>query len=155
MTEIEQAAAECRKAFEGIPIGTVAWHVHHNMLCEPLTEPAENRIAYILANKPKREQVIRLRLMRPVQSEAAAAARKIYDEAAAAGRKIYDQAVAAARKTYDQAVAPAWKTYTKAVAPAWKTYAKAAAAAHAAECPDCPWNGETIFPPLWLKLNVR
>ena len=28
------------------------WHVHHDQLGEPLTEPIETRIAYVLSTKP-------------------------------------------------------------------------------------------------------
>ena len=135
MNDIEQAAADCLKAFKGVKVGAMAWHVTHNRLCEPLTKPARNRIAYILTEKPKEERALRLRLMRPVRADAVAAAWKVYYEAVAAARKVYDEAVAPARKVYDEAVAAARKVRDEAEV-----------AAHAAECPNCPWNGTTIFP---------
>jgi len=45
------------------------WHVHHNKLWEPLTEPIRNRINYIKNNKPKEEIELRLRLLKPVLGE--------------------------------------------------------------------------------------
>jgi len=45
------------------------WHVHHNKLWEPLTEPIRNRINHIKNNKPKEEIELRLRLLKPVLGE--------------------------------------------------------------------------------------
>ena len=42
------------------------WHVHHEVLCEALTEPIQNRISYIRSTKPKGEVETRLRCMTPV-----------------------------------------------------------------------------------------
>ena len=44
-----------------------AWHIHHQILLEPLLEPIESRIAYIKANKPANEVPTRLKLLRPVK----------------------------------------------------------------------------------------
>lgn len=44
----------------------LAWHVHHEKLWEVLTEPIENRIAYIKSDKPNSEQATRLRLLKPI-----------------------------------------------------------------------------------------
>ena len=82
MTEIEQAAADCRAAFEGIEVGALALHCHHQTPCEVLTEPPENRIAYILADKPKGEQVTRLRAFRPA-SPRIVDANRVWDAARA------------------------------------------------------------------------
>ena len=69
--ELETALALCREAWTAHPEATHAWCCHHEGLYEKLTEPAENRIAYILNNKAAREQVCRLNNFRPVtwQSE--------------------------------------------------------------------------------------
>ena len=63
---IADEAAACRKAFSRIKIGAWVVHCHHEQLFEKLTEPAENRIAYILSSKPEHEQALRLRLFRPI-----------------------------------------------------------------------------------------
>lgn len=39
------------------------WHIHHEVLLEPLTEPLKNRIDYIKENKPEEEQVLRLKII--------------------------------------------------------------------------------------------
>ena len=64
---IEEEAAECRKAFEGVEVGAPVWCCHHERLSEVLDEPAENRITYILTSKDRSEQAIRLREFRPVK----------------------------------------------------------------------------------------
>ena len=80
------------------------WHIHHGTLFEPLTEPIENRIAYIKENKPQQEVATRLRLLHKVKdTRALRHAMAVNDHAAI--EKL-----------------------------------------HKKECPDCPWNGKTIFP---------
>ncbi len=142
------------------------WHIHHEVLCEPLTEPLQNRLDYIATEKPEGERETRLRLIAPVTHPLPAnfvKAWAAYDKARAAydkARAAYDKAWAAydkARAVYDKAWAAydkAWAAYDKARA----AYDKARAAAqpalealHAIDCPaavagTCPWNGETIFP---------
>lgn len=45
------------------------WHIHHDVLVEPLTEPIKNRIEFIKENKPKDEVELRLKLMKPVKGK--------------------------------------------------------------------------------------
>lgn len=56
----ETATDEQRK------VGAWWWCVHHDVHCEPLTEPVETRVAYIRKNKPPEEVEIRLSELRPV-----------------------------------------------------------------------------------------
>ena len=71
---IEQEAADCRAANADAKIGDPLLHIHHGSeAVGRLTEPVENRIAYILKHKPKEEQALRLRLMRRVTEAQAAA----------------------------------------------------------------------------------
>ena len=67
---IEEEAEDCRKAFEGVEIGSLVLHCHHEVLSERLSESAGNRIAYILDHKPRNERALRLRLFRPVSQDA-------------------------------------------------------------------------------------
>ena len=66
---IEEELAACRKAFQEAPEAKYAWCCHHSILLEPLTEPCENRIQYILENKEKAEQAVRFRNFRPLRIE--------------------------------------------------------------------------------------
>jgi hypothetical protein len=159
MRTIEQAEKDCRAAWAAQPEATQGWCIHHGEEREPLSEPIANRIAYILSDKPKSEQVTRLDNMRPMSAasaaivatawkaytEAKAPAWKAYDEAKAPAWKAYDEAKATAWKAYDEAKAPAWKAYDEAKAPAWKAYTEAKATAHRADVPTHTWNGESIF----------
>jgi len=93
------------------------WHIHHKRLMEAATEPIANRIAYIRENKPASEVPTRLRLLRAVTDQERAA--------------TYNAAIASAGAAYDAAIASAEDDL---------------AALHLEECPDCPWDGTTIFP---------
>ena len=132
---IDAEAEACHTAWEGVPVGSYGWHIHHEQLVEQTTEPIEHRIRFIIDNKPQHEVALRLRLMRPVKDAAAiASARKAYDAATASARKA-DAATASARKAYAAAIASARKAYDAAIA-----------SAHLIECPNCTWDGKTIFP---------
>ena len=63
---IATEASKCREAFEGVEVGAIVQHCHHERWLERLTEPAENRITFILENKAKDEQAERLRRFRPL-----------------------------------------------------------------------------------------
>lgn len=122
------------------------WHVHHNKLIEWCYD-VDERLEVIRTLKPAEEQELRERLFQPVKS-------KLPQELLETG-KVYDKAWAAHNK--------AWAAYYKARAAhnkARAAYYKAWAALnklllkyeskikelHAKECPNCPWDGETIFP---------
>ena len=128
-------------------IGDLYWHVHHEILCEPLTEPIENRISYIKANKPAHEIETRLRLMQPVRGPLPAELDKVSAEWDKARAK-WDKASA----ELDKASAEWGKARAKWVKTGAE-WGKASAAAlpelerlHAEQCPDCLWDGQTIFP---------
>jgi len=135
------------------------WHVHHDILLEPLTEPVENRIAYITAQKSQREIKTRLRLLKPVAGKLPNKVLKAgadYIKASADWEKAgadyikagadWKKAGADSRYRY---TAEAKADYDKA----GEDYVKACQAAkprikvlHKRECLDCPWDGKTIFP---------
>ena len=98
LRSIAAEEAACRKAWKGKRVGTWAWHLHHQQLVERLTEPAKNRIDYILSDKPVGERALRLRLFRPVKSKVLAAAWAEYDKVLAPARAEYDKVRAAEHK---------------------------------------------------------
>jgi hypothetical protein len=104
------------------------WHVHHENLWEYCYD-VKGRIEYIKKSKPKAEIKTRIRLMKPIMARLGdAKAWAAYAKAGAACDK--------ARAAYDKARA-AWGATIKP---------DAIKIAHAKECPNCPWNGNTIFP---------
>ena len=137
-----------------------AWHVHHNVLIELLTEPIENRIKYIKKFKPKNEIELRLKLLKVVRGKLPkefdeawqkdVEIWKEYDEA----RQKYDEAwqkYDSAGQEYDEArqkCDEAWQKYYKAwqeYLEVYKKYESQILALHEKECPNCSWNGKTIF----------
>ena len=118
---IDEEAALCRKACADLKVGDYVWHCHHETLFEALTESVEHRIAYILAKKPTLEQTARLRLLRPAPSELA----PLYAD-------------------YQAKRAPLYADYQAKRDALDADYRAKRDALHAASCPDCPWDGETI-----------
>jgi len=116
------------------------WHIHHDILVELATEPIESRIAFIKAHKPKNEQALRLRLLKPVKGALPQAVVK-------AGAEL-DKSDAEYRKS-DAGCRKAYAAYCKSYAEWGKALIAnmpAIEALHAKECPNCPWDGKTIFP---------
>ena len=128
------------------PVIEFAWHVHHDILIEPLTEPIESRREYIRMHKPLSGQPLRLRLLKPVVGklpDALLKAGAVYDKAGAVygkARAVYDKAKVAYGKA-DVVYGKASVAYDKA----WADTAPEIEALHRQECPDCPWDGNTIF----------
>ena len=144
--EIQQAADACLAACKNSKVGDVMQHIHHEQWLEVLTEPIDNRIAFILANKTPSQQAERLRRLRPFNWKKADADRK---KAYADVEKAYadwKKAEADRKKAYsDRKKAEA--DWEKADADRKKAYAdwdKACVAPamlsiHAQVC-GCPWD---------------
>jgi hypothetical protein len=133
LKSIDDEAAACRAAWAAMPEAQYAAHLHHEVACEPLSEPIENRIAYILREKPEAERALRLRLMRPVTATASAE---------------YERVRAPALAEYERVRATAWAEYERVKATAWAEYERVMATAHLLICSvyGCPFDGRTIFP---------
>jgi hypothetical protein len=98
------------------------WHIHHEIIGEPLTEPLQNRLDYIAKYKPEPERELRLRLIAPVTAPEPEEVVKAW------------AAYVTARAAYDKA----WAAYVTARAD-WLT------SIHDTDCPaaiagTCPWN---------------
>ena len=122
------------------------WHLHHKILLEPCYD-YEGRMVYVDKYKPAEEQELRLRLLKPVEGELPAElieAGQKYAEAwqkcDEAGQKREEawQKYAEAWQKRDEA----WQKYDEVL----EKYAIEINALHEKECPDCPWDGKTIFP---------
>ncbi len=161
--EIEVALAECRKAWAefyaeyGIrPEGdegrfgsrtwkfknrtpVLAWCLHHTQHYEKLLLPVENRIDYILRNKPVTEQAARFINLRPMslkstrivlKAEKAFKGKRMelakeFEDATKTERMAYTRAVKDGRNVSDSLPAVAsWKTYNSAVKAAARQFEK-------------------------------
>ena len=116
-----------------------AFHVHHDTLIEWCTDYQE-RVDYIKRDKPANEQELRLRLFKIIPED------RLPVELVVAG-KAYDEARKAcivAWKAYEVAE-KAYNEAGKAYDVAWKAYQPELLKLHSELCPDCPWDGNTIF----------
>ena len=146
MTSLTKALADCRQAWEAHPDATLAWCLHHELRLEPLIEPYQARIAYILKYKPEEEQTTRLNNFRPVVSKLPAKIIKL-GEAYVEAWEARDKAWVAYDKTGD-AYIEAGKAHDKA----WDAYMEAILAnttklqaLHTKDVPHHTWNGKSIF----------
>jgi hypothetical protein len=118
------------------PKSGLYWHLHHDRLIE-YTHDIDERWDYVCSEKSVQELPTRLRLMRPVRGDVpglaaadAAAARAEWNAASAEWDAAYAE-WAKARAEWDTACAD---------------HMPEILALHVVECPDCPWDGKTIFP---------
>ena len=112
-------------------LGTLWIALHHAVVCERLTEPVEQRVAYIRTNKPPHEIETRLRALRPA-SPAMVAAWAEYDRVCTLAWAEYDRVCAPARAESERVRTAAWA---------------ALRAVLAVECPDIPWGPDgLVFP---------
>jgi len=116
-----------------------AFHVHHDTLFEWCYD-YDKRVEYIKNFKPKQERKIRLRLFKlipedklPVRLRKAGEAYGKAWDAYRKARDIYDKA----RETYYKAQIDSYK--------AEEAYTPEIEALHKELCPDCPWDGKSIF----------
>ena len=156
----------------------LAWHIHHEILVELLTEPIEERLRCIDTEKAKCEPSWKIerrkRLLKPVMgplSEKIEKANQEWEKADKEGEKANQkrkkayQKWAKADKEREKANQERMKTYqewAKADKEWEKAYQKRKKAyqewekvlgehqveieaLHKVECPDCPWDGKTIF----------
>ena len=107
------------------------WHTHHDILLEWCYD-YEERAEYIRAEKPKKEQGTRLRLFQPVKGILPLAVTKAGQAIGRAGQVIIKvwQAYNEAGQAYDDVVL---------------AHKQSIENLHKKECPNCPWNGQTIF----------
>jgi len=143
------------------------WHNHHEELIEWCYNYKE-RADFIRTQKAEHERETRLRLFQPVKGtlpeevmqvgEVYGKAWEVWDkawEAYGKARKAYRKAWIALDKkkqTYDQAedirnkageaLDKAGEAFGKALSDNMPAIEKL----HKEECPDCPWDGKTIFP---------
>jgi hypothetical protein len=166
--EVKQALEECRAAFVANPNVKSAWCVHHEQLWEVLTESYENRISYILTNKPESEHLIRFQNFRPCTQHDAvtvldvdyAVKRKLlyadytakcapldadYAAKCASLDADYTAKYAPIYADYEAKCAPLDDDYTAKCAPIYADYEAKCAPIYRADVPLGTWTGSSIF----------
>jgi len=129
-------------------------HCHHNKLFEYVYDEQE-RINYIINRKPANEVDTRLRLFKPEKMEnlpkEVKEAYKAHNKARKAREEAY-KACEEAREAREEAL-EAYEEANKAYGAMYKVLKEAIVnnmdkleELHRKECPDCPWDGKTIFP---------
>mgnify|MGYP001566264005 CR=1 FL=1 len=116
------------------------WHVHHDVLAEWCWDYQE-RAEYVRTQKPQGEQELRLRLLQPVQGQLATKWGQAWAE--------WNRASAVA----DKARAELHRAEVE-LGRAEAEHRLELEALHTQECPNCPWDGRTIFPQPFGPLMV-
>lgn len=120
------------------------WHVHHDILVEWCSSFKE-RLDYIETSKPPSEVPLRRKLFQPVRGklpDAIIAARRAYDQATLAFYQVKETADRVLYNRAWQAVEKARDEYNNCYTANLSLIKKL----HEQECPNCPWDGWTIFP---------
>lgn len=148
-------ANEALAAFAANPSAKQAWHLHHEKLFETLTEPAANRIDYVLWQKPSNEVETRLRLFRPVRMPAAsptpASSSSASQLSALSNIRYYADILKGAKLASFASFLTALGSLEKEVKTPKPPDMNQL---HREQCdPHCPWDGNTIFPPGKPRVN--
>ena len=129
---LETALRRCRAAWAKFPEAKWAWCCHHAILSEQLTEPASNRIEYILRDKAASEQVTRLNNFRPVQDESKIATLYAdYESKRATLYADYAYKIATLYADYESKRAPLLADYASKLDPLHADYASKIATLYA------------------------
>ncbi len=129
----------------------LAFHCHHDTLIEVVSDYDE-RVKFIKESKPAGEQALRLRLFQLIPEDRLPGKDSMELEAYFKTREAYfktREAYDKARQAYDKAKEAnykAWKARNKAKEAYFKKYQVEIEELHKELCPDCPWDGTTIFP---------
>ena len=118
-----------------------AFHCHHDILVEYCFDYDE-RVKFIKNNKPLGEEGLRLRLFKLIPED------RLPKPLVKAG-KVYHKARDAYLKAEPASLTKAEVAYGKARYKCLKTiqqHNQYLEELHKELCPDCPWNGKTIFP---------
>ena len=140
---ISQEAKLCRAAFKDAKVGDLVWFWHNDTPIEILNDQPENRISYILFNKPKVERAARLHWFRPCKIDLPPELDAALSNLAAACSEWdkWDATYSkrdAAQSNLD-ATNSAWNVACSKYADEINTLVKL-------YLPGCPWDDHTLFP---------
>ncbi len=113
----------------------LAFHCHHGELVEPVYD-YQKRVDYIKQYKPKDEQELRLKLFRLIPEDRIPGQDSVEWEASNKAWEASNKAREASN--YGKLFIKAWGVYIL-------KYQAQLEALHKELCPDCPWDGKTIF----------
>lgn len=137
------------------------WHIHHHTLLEFNIDPITQRRRFIKQNKSMDEVPIRLRLLKPIKGKLPSKvvrAAQSFVKAARDSKKMWDtvqhlyEIYKRARNDLNKAEGAKEEAYRLqnkaefALGDVLKKHKIKIETLHAKECPDCPWDGQTIFP---------
>ena len=132
-------------------MASLYWHVHHDVLFEPLTESLEVRQGVIREYKPKREQELRLRLLKPVRGPLSTGldkALRAYFKAHDAYGKAHDaygkMLETEGSQRADKVLLRAYNKSRDAFSKVRTSFGLEIDELHRQECPECPWDGTTL-----------
>ncbi len=144
--------AEVKQEEEKV-ISGYAFHVHHDILVEYCTDYQE-RVDYIMRNKPRGEMSLRLRLFKMISVDRLPhellEARVKMGEACQKWDEAYQkwdearQKLGEAYQKWDEACQK-WDEARQKWGEAYQKYLPYLVDLHKELCPNCPWDGETIF----------
>lgn len=115
----------------------LAFHCNHDILFAFVYNFA-GRVKYIKANKPEEQQELRLRLFQLVPD-------KLIPGRDSKEWADYKKAGVAYEETWTDPN-KAWEAYGKTGIAYGEAWGQEIEALHEKLCPDCPWDGRTIFP---------
>ena len=170
MKSIEEEAALCRARFAGVEVGSWVRCCHHKLIAERLCEPAENRIRYILTEKPVKERPRRLHefwlIPEPLagdyeakvdalDADYRAKVAALYADYRAKHNALYadyrakHNALAGDYEAKHNALAGDYEAKRDALAGDYEAKRDALDAPIVAMVPDTTWDGESIFGKGW------
>lgn len=126
------------------------WHVHHKRLVEWCYDYYE-RVRHIRTQKDSRERPLRLRLLRPVQNmpKSILRAHRALIRADQAHDRANDRFWRISSPQRERALDRAKERLSKAEKVfelAFNVDKRVIERLHKNQCPNCPWDGDTIFP---------
>jgi predicted ATPase with chaperone activity len=144
------------------------WHVHHDTLLEP-SDNINERIDYIVNNKPKDEIETRIRLIHEIEGNVPESVAQAWDTYMNKSREYaavfseyntawYESRFIPERGKINDLMMDTFNFIMEKYDRVKKEFFMAQTlyydliqtpeikALHEKECPDCPWNGKTIFP---------
>ena len=119
------------------------WHVHHSGMLMELSTDIQERIRHIKMYKPADEVATRLRLLKPVKGPLPPLIAKAHAAWEKSTKRVWRDPSFRLRAVRGVAALRLYNAIQRS--------SRLVEALHKKECPDCPWDGRTIFPKKGVK----